>query len=51
VIRDADLVVGVGRDPLAVVGRSGVVTGFSVQVAPPSVDVETSTFARDRLET
>jgi hypothetical protein len=30
---------------------SGVVTGLSDQVAPPSVDVETSTFASERLET
>lgn len=30
---------------------SGVVTGLSVHVAPPSVEVETSTFASVRLAT
>ena len=29
----------------------GVVTGLSDQVAPPSVEVETSTFASERLAT
>ena len=29
----------------------GVVTGLSCHVAPPSVEVETSMFASDRLDT